>query len=205
MAPAAELLRHGFRVVRFDHVASTVAGLVDGIEKARQALGEERWFVLGHSWGAAVAALYAAKYPARTKALILLHPLAIASEFCDAGGCSPESVTPATDEPFALDYAPDVAEALWEDLQATYSDTAGEGYDLTPVARRITRPSLVLLGERDGVDRRSGRLWADLMGARLMELSNAGHWSFVERPRQFQKAVTDFLRAQDRRRTMAAV
>src|SRR5258707_451581 len=117
LAPAAERLRHGFRVVRFDHVASTLDGLVDGIEKVREALGEEQWFVLGHSWGAATAALYAAKYPERTKGLVLVHPLEIANEFGEAGDCSADSTTPAADEPFALEYAPDVAEALWEDLQ----------------------------------------------------------------------------------------
>src|SRR5258706_15596415 len=137
--------------------------------------------------------------------MVLVHPLEIASEFCEAGDCSAESIAPAADEPFALEYAPDVAEALWEDLQAAYPDSSGEGYDLTGLARRITRPGMVLLGERDRIDQRSGRLWANLMGARLISLPNAGHWSFVERPRAFQKAVMAFLLAPAGRRTMAAV
>lgn len=205
MAPVAGLLRHGFRVVRFDHVASTVDGLVDGIEKVRAALGEQRWFVLGHSWGAAIAALYAVRYPGRTTGLVLVHPLEIASEFCEAGDGSPEGAMPETDDQFALEHAPDIAEALWEDLQAAYPDTSGEGYDLTAVARRITRPGLVLLGGRDSIDQRSGRRWADLMGARLVSLPDAGHWSFVEQPRAFQKPVMEFLLAQAARRAMAAV
>jgi pimeloyl-ACP methyl ester carboxylesterase len=204
VAPVAELLRHGFRVVRFDHVASTVDGVVEEIEKVREALGEEHWFVLGHSWGAALAALYTVRFPARTAGLVLVHPLEVASEFCDQGNCAVEGSTPDTDERFALEHTPDVAEALWEDLQAAYPDTTGEGYDLTAVARRITRPGLVLLGDCDGIDQRSGQLWAELTGARLVSLPDAGHWSFVEQPRPFQKAVMEFLLAQAARRTMAA-
>ncbi len=205
VAPAAELLRQGFRVVRFDHVASTLGGLVDGIEKVRASLGEEQWFVLGHGWGAAIATVYAAKYPARTKGLVLAHPLEIASEFCRAGDGSAETPAAGADELFALDNAPDLAEALWEDLQAAYPDISGEGYDLAPVARRVTRPGLVLLGEHDGIDRRSGHLWAELIGARLVSLPDAGRWSFVEQPRAFRTAVREFLLAQSARRSMAAV
>src|SRR5258708_37564027 len=134
LLPVAELLRQGFRVVRFDHVASTVSGLVDEIDKVREALCEEHWFVLGHSWGAAIAALYTDRYPTRTGGFVLVHPLEIASEFCDVGDCSAKNSTPKTDERFALEHAPDIAEALWEDLQAAYSDVTGEGYDLTAVA-----------------------------------------------------------------------
>jgi pimeloyl-ACP methyl ester carboxylesterase len=204
LAPVAELLRHGFRVVRFDHVASTVDGLVNEIEKVREALGEEHWFVLGHRWGAAIAALYAAKYPARATGLVLVHPLEVASTFCDEGDCAAEVTTPETDDRFTVEHAPDVAEALWEDLQAAYPDKTGEGYDLTAVARQITRPGLVLLGERDGIDQRSGQLWAELTGARLVSLPDAGQWSFVEQPQPFQKAVVEFLLAHAARRTTAA-
>lgn len=204
LAPVAALLRHGFRIVRFDHVAVTVDGLVDEIEGVREAVGEEHWFVLGHSWGAAIAAAYAVRYPARTEGFVLVHPLEIASEFCGPGDCAAEGAIPETDDGFALEHAPDVAEALWEDLQAAYPDTTGEGYDLRAVARRITRPGLVLLGECDGIDQRSGQLWAELTGARVVSLPDAGHWSFVEQPQAFRESVVEFLLAQTARRTTAA-
>jgi pimeloyl-ACP methyl ester carboxylesterase len=204
VAPAAELLRHCFRVVRFDPVASTVEGLVGEIEAVREAMGEDHWFVMGHSWGAAIAALYALRYPARTRGFVLVHPLEVASTFCDEGDGAAEGGTPETDERFALEHAPDLAEALWEDLQAAYPDRSGEGYDLTAAARQITRPGLVLLGELDEIDQRSGKLWAELTGARLVALPGAGHWSFVEQPQSFQKVTTEFLLAQGARRAMAA-
>ncbi len=204
VAPIAELLRDRFRVVRFEHGASTVGELVDEIETAREALGEERWCVLGHSWGAAMAALYAVKYPERTQGLILAHPMEVSSQFCDAGDSAAEEPQPEAGGRFALEQDPDVAEALWEDLQATCPDATGEGYDLTAIARQITRPALVLLGARDAIDQRSGTLWAELTNARLVSLPDAGHWSFVEQPLHFQEAVAEFLLSQAGRRAMAA-
>ncbi len=209
VAPIAELLRDRFRTVRFEHYASTVGDLVEEIEAARAALGAERWFVLGHSWGAAMAALYAVRYPERTQALVLAHPMEVSSQYCAAADAAAEHAAtegagPEPDGPFALEHDPDLAESLWEGLQDTCPDATGEGYDLTPVARQVTRPALVLLGERDAIDRRSGKLWAELTNARLLSLPYAGHWSFVEQPRQFQEAVAEFLLSQASRRAMAA-
>ncbi len=53
-------------------------------------------------------------------------------------------------------------------------------------------------------DRRSGQLWAELMSARLVSLPDAGHWSFVEQPQPFQRAVMEFLLAQVARRKVTA-
>lgn len=50
------------------------AGGVDDLEGLRQHLGLELIQVLGHSAGAYVAALYAAKHPATTAAVVLLNP-----------------------------------------------------------------------------------------------------------------------------------
>lgn len=44
------------------------------IERIRQILGEEKLILIGHSFGAFQAALYAAEYPERVEALILVTP-----------------------------------------------------------------------------------------------------------------------------------
>lgn len=201
VAPIVSVLQDNFRVIRIDHTAWTVGGALDQLEAARREAGEESWFVLGHSWGAALAALYAGECPERVRGLVLAHPLEISSGFCDHGSdglCGGE-------DPFAVDHDPDVAEMLWEDLEALYPDAAEEGYDLRPAARRVTAPTLVVLGEGDAIDRRSGQLWAELTNGQLVSLAGAGHWSFLEQPREFQQAVTDFLMAHASRRVMAAV
>jgi proline iminopeptidase len=44
------------------------------IERIRQLLGEEKLILIGHSWGGFLASLYAAEFPNRVEALILVSP-----------------------------------------------------------------------------------------------------------------------------------
>ncbi len=44
------------------------------IERIRQILGEERLLLIGHSWGGLLATLYAAEFPDRVEALVLVAP-----------------------------------------------------------------------------------------------------------------------------------
>jgi proline iminopeptidase len=44
------------------------------IERIRQALGEERLILIGHSWGGFLTSLYAAEFPERVQALVLVAP-----------------------------------------------------------------------------------------------------------------------------------
>ncbi len=200
MAPIADRLQDDFRVIRFEQTGWSVRDILEQIDGVRSSLGEEQWLVLGHSWGAALASLYATAYPERVNGLVLANPLEISTEFCDPD----DSTLCAADDPFAQEQDTDVAAMLWEDLEATCPDLAGEGYDLAPVARQIAAPTLVLLGERDAIDQRSGRRWAELTGAQLLSMPDAGHWPFLDRPAEFQRTVTEFLAPHGARRTMTA-
>ncbi len=51
--------------------ANTMPLLVSDIESIREALGIDRWLLLGGSWGAALALAYAEAYPDRVAALVL--------------------------------------------------------------------------------------------------------------------------------------
>ena len=44
------------------------------IERIRQILGEEKLIIMGHSWGGFLASLYAAEFPDRVEAMILVAP-----------------------------------------------------------------------------------------------------------------------------------
>lgn len=77
----AALLADRFTVVRFDQRGcgrSTGDGpfsltqAVDDLDQLRAALGHDRWAVLGHSWGADLALLYAAAHPEHTTGMIYL-------------------------------------------------------------------------------------------------------------------------------------
>jgi pimeloyl-ACP methyl ester carboxylesterase len=170
VAPVSELLRNRFRVARIENTCNSIHALLEGIEAARKQLSEGRWFVIGHGWGAAMAALYAAVHPERVRGVVLAHPIEISSDYYDvAAECS-----------------------------------TGEGYDLSAVARRITAPAMVLLGDRDPMDRRSGMRWAELSKAHAALLPDCGRQSFVEQPRRFQQAVTEFLQVRISPKTVAA-
>jgi proline iminopeptidase len=51
-----------------------LAEQVADVERVRRILGKERLVVIGHSFGALVASLWAAEFPARVKALVLVAP-----------------------------------------------------------------------------------------------------------------------------------
>lgn len=48
-----------------------VERFVDSLDKIRQALNIERWHIVGHSWGSALALEYTAKYPQHTVSTVL--------------------------------------------------------------------------------------------------------------------------------------
>jgi proline iminopeptidase len=47
---------------------------VADIERIRQILGDDRLILIGHSWGGFLASLYAAEFPERVEALVLISP-----------------------------------------------------------------------------------------------------------------------------------
>ena len=55
--------------------------IVDDIEGIRKVFGLKRLNILGHSWGAKVALLYALRYPANVKSLVLTNALPLSHEF----------------------------------------------------------------------------------------------------------------------------
>jgi len=50
---------------------NTTHDLIEDIERIREHLGIDRWYVFGGSWGATLALLYAQAHPARVRGLIL--------------------------------------------------------------------------------------------------------------------------------------
>lgn len=57
-----------------DPAQLTFAGAVEDLEGLRNALGFERFGILGHSLGGHVAYLYASRFPARVRSLVLVDP-----------------------------------------------------------------------------------------------------------------------------------
>jgi proline iminopeptidase len=70
-------------------------------------------------------------------------------------------------------------------------------YDLRPQLDSLKIPQLVIHGKEDGVPLAGARFWlTDKPNARLLVLSPAGHFPFIEQPEQFFMAVKTFLNGQ---------
>jgi pimeloyl-ACP methyl ester carboxylesterase len=56
-------------------------------------------------------------------------------------------------------------------------------------------PSLVVWGMRDPyIPARFGKAYADVLGAELVELADAGHWAWLDRPDAIER-IADFVGA----------
>lgn len=56
------------------NLALGLGAQIADIERIRQLLGDEKLIIVGHSWGGFLASLYAAEFPQRVEALILISP-----------------------------------------------------------------------------------------------------------------------------------
>jgi len=67
--------------------------------------------------------------------------------------------------------------------------------DATPMLKEITVPTLVIVGREDALTPPAvaEKLTANIRGARLVVLENAGHYSNLEQPEGFNEAVRTFL------------
>ena len=67
-------------------------------------------------------------------------------------------------------------------------------YDWRPALADLTVPRLVIHGREDGIPLAGAYAWASgFETARLIELSPAGHFPFLEQPTAFFSAVNQFL------------
>ena len=67
-------------------------------------------------------------------------------------------------------------------------------YDLLPKLRQLTIPTLVIHGDYDIVPVAcAAHIAQAIPGARLVVLSNCGHFSYLERPDQVRQEIADFL------------
>jgi proline iminopeptidase len=63
---------------RVDPTTLTAARHVEDLEELRRHFGHERVSLIGLSWGSALAAMYAAKYPHRVERIVFLSPMPVA-------------------------------------------------------------------------------------------------------------------------------
>lgn len=106
-----------------------LAAQIADIERIRRSLERERLVLVGHSFGALIAALYAAEFPDRVRALVLVSP-------------APLHVMPNDADLFKLvrDRLPDMDRAAFDEYMKSYFDwPAAMALDEGALSRRYGR------------------------------------------------------------------
>jgi proline iminopeptidase len=73
----------------------------------------------------------------------------------------------------------------------------GVEYNFAPALQRLTRPALVIEGERSKIPLEATRFWArHASRSRLLLIPGAGHRTWLDRPAQLFTAIEQFLRGE---------
>ncbi|MSP03155.1 MAG: alpha/beta hydrolase [Acetobacteraceae bacterium] len=207
LTPAHDLLARQFRVIAFEMPGfgaeensrtSDNQAMAVTMAAAAEALGLDRYHVMGTSFGARIALWFAVQQAERVGALVLDAPSAIRPDGAAPVAARPEEFArrlyahpermppvPPTDPLLAARRS-----ALVSRLRGPARDTALEG-----VLPGLKVPVLVVFGTRDTViPPEMGRIYQSLMpDAHLAFVYDAGHAVTMERPDAFSEIVADFL------------
>ena len=188
--------------------AAAALGLAD-------ALGLERFVLLGHSLGGIMAAALAARHPARLERLVLSAPAAGYGKAPDPereARIGPRLSEMALLGPAGLAdkrarnlLAPNAGPEAIAHVRAVMAELRPDGYaqacqllggaDIFEDLRAIATPTLVMCGNADAITPEAGcrRIAAAIAGARYQTLRGVGHASYVEDPPQYDAALLGFL------------
>ena len=203
--------------------AHTLTAYADAIADLRTALKLGPVHLVGHSLGASISLVHAARHGAGLRSLTLLNPVTTADNF--TAGLSKLYFRTAARLPVAMSrfwlaskpavYISDAFVIATKDrarrrwiLESDYrNDRLASvrgmiesflSYYDTPFdehAAAITTPALLLTGSRDGIapPKSVSALAARMASAHYVQVSGAGHLVPVERPAEVATVVRDFL------------
>jgi pimeloyl-ACP methyl ester carboxylesterase len=177
---------------------------VPDVDAAVDALGLDRFAVVGHSFGAGVALEYAAARPARVTRLVVADPIG------DGTQTPEEEIRPfleALDSPAYTEtiegYWSSIAgsdgavlERLLADLRATPRESVVHGlhavmaYDPKPALARLRAPTLAVITPPNDFPYSMHKVPPGLPH-RVIE--GTGHWLQIERPAEFNRILDQFL------------
>ncbi len=218
-AAGSVLARHGRRALSWDAPgygeSADPRGGVDlpaRVVHVLDDLGLDRVDLFGTSWGGVIATQVAVRWPERVRTLVL-------ADSTRGSGTNPEKAAAMRArvaelaqigaERFAAGrapklVAPDCDPAIAEAVRADMARVRVPGYrmaaefmaatDTADLLPRVSRPTLVLVGEHDTVTGvpESELLARTIPGARLHLVRGAGHTAVTEHPAEVAEAMLDF-------------
>jgi pimeloyl-ACP methyl ester carboxylesterase len=205
---AHDLLARHYRVVAFEMpgfggspentTTQTMPELATTMARAADALGLDRFDLMGTSFGGKTALWLAVQNPERVRALVLEAPAAIRPAGARGVSGTPEDMARRLyAHPERMPPLPPTDPAVQAKQQALTGRLRGPDRDaeLEAALSRLDTPTLVLFGTRDRViPPEIGRHYKELMpNCHLVLVYDAGHAIGAERPEAFTEVVTDFL------------
>jgi pimeloyl-ACP methyl ester carboxylesterase len=201
------------RVVYYDQRGR--GGWRDHVADLRGVVGETKAVLLGHSWGALLALLYALEHRETLRGLVLVAPapvrardgaqvrqreaeakirpavVEVQSRFLSAGASFAAAVAPYLFDPSS---AGDLTPVRRDDAAAKEVRASLGDYDFAPQLSPLAGlPSLVIHGDSDPVPASLAEGTARLIGSKFELLARCGHAPFFEQPRAFLDLVRGFL------------
>jgi len=197
--------------VNMAEMADDVAGLLDAIEV------KETVVLAGLSMGGYVAFQFWRRHAQRLRGLVLCDPRATA-DTAEAAAQRRQTAERVLREgpaflaetmlsqllaPVTRNSRPEVAAEIRRAIESAHAEgvaAASRGMaerpDVTPWLGEIEIPTLIIVGQYDAISpvEEMGRIAAAIPGARLVEVSNAGHLSPLENPAAVNRAIDDFLK-----------
>ena len=212
------------RSERVDPETLSLEVLARDVDLLAEALGLDRFALLGHSFGAIVATMHATQLGTAAAYVIsgggdsseaLDHDLHASLEALDhnreaiEASWEQEKTVRTEDElkellrtQMPFHFAGDPPPGYGDDIVGTpdvlrhFANIGYGDFNYVPSLGRVSKPTLVIVGEQDRTTtpRAAHVLHEGIAGSELVTLPGAGHMSFVEAPDPYVGAVRTFLR-----------
>jgi len=175
----------------------------DAVDAAVSSIGLTRFVVVGHSYGGAVAATYAAKHPEKVAAVIYADSAASIpamspqmQQFVDALRADRMKVTHMWFAPMLKPSSQAVQDRVYATVEKSTVDAfAGAlvgmaGYDAKTVVNAYHGPRFVIAASEIETPASFRPQFPDLPA---MKIAGTGHWLMLDKPDEFNAALDKFL------------
>ena len=190
----------------FDSIDDCMKSVLETV----RAIGLNRFYIAGHSMGGAVAMLFAFEHPEMLKGMILIGSGARLKVLPQILNGIREDKEGTVARIINLAFSKKAAESLKEsslkemiktDAQVLYNDFyACDRFDLMSSLDKIHVPTLIVCGKDDLLTppKYSHYLADVIKGSSLVLIGDAGHMVMLEKPKEFNDAIMDFVKKTDK-------